>query len=276
MQRVLRKWEPILRKGNPFPAFTFLLNPAKILDVPAFTSYSHATARRLRNCMFSNLKQLTVDHKKSSAGDINSITTALAEVVGLPFPHVFSKLTELIINQDCSGFSAWKLIKLCTNIKTFGHMDTEGKADLFQRLLTIFKQNRHKKLEFLVLQNVDIRSFHLERKDYRQHMSELLKLVTKCNLKLLDVSPDFFQKMGKHLRDQFAPRILSLAGPIVITVPHPWKIFKVESLPNVEAAYLQLECKRNPRWNEEPMQVTVSRYLTLLSSEKMPGLRKMD
>lgn len=62
-------------------------------------------------------------------------------------------------------------------------MDIPGETEPFQRLLQIFNQNRHKKLEFLNLENVDIDTLNVEPKEYRQLMSELYALVTKCNLK---------------------------------------------------------------------------------------------
>lgn len=60
---------------------------------------------------------------------------------------------------------------------------------------------------------------------------------------MLNVSPEFFEQLRKEQRNQFASRIVTLGGPFDITVPHPWKILKIQSLPNVEAVHIQVDCK---------------------------------
>lgn len=68
---------------------------------------------------------------------------------------------------------------------------------------------------------------------YRQLISELHLLAAKCNLKLINVSPNFTDEMNESHRKLLAPRILSFGSILELTNPwiNPHNILKVDGLP---------------------------------------------
>lgn len=175
-----------------------------------------------------NLKHLSLQQDASS--QVIKAPDAVA-----PLPQSFSKLTALKV-QDIAGFPVWDLIELSTNIKTFAYQNMDGKAEPISCLLTILNRNHHKKLQILDIEDVNCETLHLDGFSYHQLMSELYAVVVKCNLKLINVTPQFFVGMCENHRNLFAARVLSLRNVFDIDLLDcPEDNLNVDCFPDLEA-----------------------------------------
>lgn len=98
-----------------------------------------------------------------------------------------------------------------------------------------------------------MRSFNINRAEYRQPISELLMVMKRYNLKLLNVSPMVFEKMGETLRNKIAPRILTM-GYLEIVQSKCHQMRSVDSFPKVEAEVLFIDASDHYRLKKEGSQ----------------------
>lgn len=238
-------------------------------------------------CMFlsedeANFYQQLPNVKHFSLQEHDMGAIALSEHITAPEspvspPPGFSELTILKV-EDVPNFPFWQLIELCTNLKALAFRNKVGKAECFRRLLTILDRNCHKKLEFLDFEHVHMKALQINDSEYRQLMCEFYAVVAKLNLKLINVSSTLFDDMDETQRNQFAPRILSLGSTLQIAEPFldAENILNVKCLPNLEAIKVGIHFFQRVPDNRETIQRIISRNLRVLSTKKMPNLRKLE
>lgn len=212
-----------------------------------------------------NLKCLSVVQKETR----NSIGAVCDPKLHLP--RVFTKLKELNVDKDCPGFSVWELLDFCTNIRSFSYMNIIEDVKELKRLLSVLDKHQHKRLEFLDLNHVALDQFELSIPERRHLTSLLIALMTKLDLKLLNVAPRIFDVMDQNQRNQFAPRIFSL-GSLDITDPLLGKIRSVELFPKVRTAALSMEFN-NPDVDKSETCTIIASILSVFSCKNMPSLR---
>lgn len=225
--------------------------------------------RRLKYSFSSNLKHPSI--LPSFPWKQTYLTTKAAE---LTLPQVFTKLTQLQLSHfPCH--SVWYMIEFCGNItrlrftKTYGHLDVQD----CKRLVAFFNQNRCQNLEFLDMEKIDIYKFELEVRDYQQLISDLCSLMTKCNMKLLNVSSWIFDELEETQVNQIAPRIVTL-GKFEMANHELRQIHRFESFPNVRVSHLSFNLSYE-LYADEPLNIIIARNMPVLSRERMPHLRKL-
>lgn len=194
------------------------------------------------------------------------------EVTQVPLPQTLRKLIRLSVDGDCPGFSTWRLLEFCCNLQRLRIVRHVVNAQDMHRLITIFDQGRHKNIKFLDLGLFNNKVLRLHRVGCRQVVSELYTLVTKYNLKLLNVPILLFHEIMKTHRDEFLPRIASL-GKFDISNYRLSKIWR-GSMPQVKEVVLCNECTPSDI-NLNLMSWIIQRNLRLFSTNKMPNLRKL-
>lgn len=111
--------------------------------------------------------------------------------------------------------------------------------------------------------------------DCQQLMSQLLALITRLDLKLKNVSTDIFRETKQTQRNQFAAHIHEIKC-FEACSHDPHEICSAESFPIVEVVQLVLQFKdESSDLNIYKNDMIVARNFSILSTEKMPNLRKV-
>lgn len=131
--------------------------------------------------------------------------------------------------------------------------------------LTVFDEKRHKDLKYL--------SVEYEGAGSHPFMPDLCALVLKYDLKMENIRPEIFLGMKESQRNQFATKVSSLGGSI--TKPGFQEFLDIEVLPEVKTVAMFMGEQTPEEANAEHMKVLITRNLSLLSPDKLPGLRTL-
>lgn len=196
------------------------------------------------------------------------------------FPETFKNLSKLKLPTvaaviDVERNSYWKLIEFCKNLNIIGNMpllsEDPGPSHHMKIMREILAQKEHKKLQFY-----DMNKHHHDGAFWdKSAFADLCEMTVVHNIKLLNVDSQFLNTFDKALQYKIAPQVLSLRNHWTFRGNRN-SLLDV-TLPNVEQVEI---CVSRGYWEEGvtgvPAPETIAQMKRSLSSEKFPGLKKLE